>query len=86
MRTKIRNIGSDCGIILDRPMLDALNISPEAEVDIRVEKESLVVCPVRETQHNAVAEAFHRLLEHPEDILKGQDAYGVFKNLGRYFG
>ena len=85
MRTKLTNFGSDFGIILERPMLDALNIAPEAEVDIKIEKESLVVSPVRETQHNAVAEAFHHLCEHPEDILKGQ-VYGVFKNLGRYLG
>ena len=66
-------------------MLDALNIAPEAEVEIQIEKESLVVRPIREAQHNAVAEAFHHLCEHPEDILKGQ-VYGVFKNIGRYFG
>lgn len=70
MRTKITNMGSDCGIILERPLLDALNIAPESEVEIRIEREALVVRPIRDTQYNAVAEAFQQLVEHPEEITR----------------
>jgi len=69
MRTKITSIGSDCGIILERSILDALNIAPESEVEIRVEKDALIIRPIRDTHHNAVADAFQKLVDHPEEFI-----------------
>jgi len=47
MRKRLTKIGSSLGVIIDKPILDLLKITPETELDLETNGEDLVLRPVR---------------------------------------
>jgi antitoxin component of MazEF toxin-antitoxin module len=47
MRKKLVTIGSSMGLIIDKPILDLLKISPETEMEMETDGENLILRPVR---------------------------------------
>jgi antitoxin component of MazEF toxin-antitoxin module len=43
MRKQLRAVGNSTGLILDRPILELLGLSPDSEVELRVEGKELIV-------------------------------------------
>ncbi len=47
MRKKLVGVGSSLGLIIDKPILDLLKITPETELEVETDGENLVLRPVR---------------------------------------
>jgi antitoxin MazE len=43
MRKQLRAVGNSTGLILDRPILELLGLSPDSEVELRIEGKELIV-------------------------------------------
>jgi antitoxin MazE len=47
MTKRIRAIGNSAGIIIDKPILDLLRITPETDLELSTDGDRLVITPVR---------------------------------------
>ena len=61
-------IGNSLGIILDKAILDLLNIGRDTPLEIRTDGESLILRPVR-TASGAVSESAQRIMDAHADTL-----------------
>jgi antitoxin MazE len=43
----LQAVGNSSGIIIDKPILDLLRISPDTELDVSTDGERLIITPVR---------------------------------------
>jgi antitoxin component of MazEF toxin-antitoxin module len=50
---RLQAIGNSAGIIIDKPILDLLGITPETELDLKTDGERLIITPVREPAQRA---------------------------------
>lgn len=50
---RLQAIGNSAGIIIDKPILDLLRITPETELDLETDGERLIITPVREPAQRA---------------------------------
>ncbi|HEY8945003.1 MAG TPA: AbrB/MazE/SpoVT family DNA-binding domain-containing protein [Polyangiaceae bacterium] len=49
MLKRLQAIGNSSGLILDKPILELLKITPETELEISTDGERLIITPLRET-------------------------------------
>lgn len=73
MTKRIRAIGNSAGIIIDKPILELLKITPETELELSTDGERLIITPVRTAGNGrtALARAQKRVLrEHGETFRK----------------
>ena len=47
MTKRLQVIGSSAGIIIDKPILELLRITPETELDLETDGERLIITPLR---------------------------------------
>ena len=47
MRKRLTGIGSSLGVIIDKPILDLLKITPETELDLETNGQDVILRPVR---------------------------------------
>ncbi len=47
MTKRLQAVGNSSGIIIDKPILELLRITPETELEISTDGERLIVTPVR---------------------------------------
>lgn len=45
MRKKLVKLGKDFGIVIERPILELLDIPPDAELEVRTDGERLIIEP-----------------------------------------
>ncbi|HET9957094.1 MAG TPA: hypothetical protein VFQ61_21505 [Polyangiaceae bacterium] len=50
MAKRLQIIGNSAGIIIDKPILELLKITPETELELKTDGESVIITPVRTTQ------------------------------------
>ena len=70
MRKKLTAIGNSLGLVIERPILDLLNIDRDTELEIRTDGEGLTIRPIRshaERLRDAAERAFHT---HDETFRK----------------
>jgi antitoxin component of MazEF toxin-antitoxin module len=48
MGKRLQAIGNSAGIIIDKPILELLKITPETELELKTDGQSLIITPVRE--------------------------------------
>ena len=73
MAKKLQTIGPNVGIIIDKPMLDRLGITPETELDLSTDGERLIITPIRakEDRRRQLAAIQKRILQdHGETFRK----------------
>lgn len=63
-------IGNSLGIIIERPILDLLNIDRDTKLEVRTDGESLIIRPVREERRGRVKKAAQRLMDAHDDTLR----------------
>jgi antitoxin MazE len=76
MTKRIRAIGNSAGIIIDKPILDLLKITPDTELELSTDGERLVITPIRSpaARRAAIAKAQRR-------VVKDHDA--TFRKLAK---
>jgi antitoxin component of MazEF toxin-antitoxin module len=53
MGKRLQIIGNSAGIIIDKPILELLQITPETELELKTDGESVIITPVRKGQSRA---------------------------------
>jgi antitoxin component of MazEF toxin-antitoxin module len=77
MNKRLRAIGNSVGIIIDKPILELLKITPDTELELSTDGERLVITPIRtpaRSRKEAIAKAQNR-------VLKDHDA--TFRKLAK---
>jgi antitoxin MazE len=70
---RLRAIGNSAGIIIDKPILELLKITPETELELSTDGERLIITPVRapRARRTSLARAQQRVLRgHGETFRK----------------
>jgi antitoxin component of MazEF toxin-antitoxin module len=63
-------IGNSLGLIIERPILDLLNIDRDTKLEIRTDGEALIIRPVREDHRVRAQQATARLMDQHDDTLR----------------
>jgi len=61
MRKKLVTVGSSMGLIIDKPILELLKITPETEIEVETDGENLILRPVRFVSTDEGLAAYERI-------------------------
>ena len=71
MRKKLSAIGNSLGIVIEKPILELLEIDRETELDMSTDGDRLIISPVRKGKKRRVRGALQRALSaHDESLRK----------------
>ena len=72
MTKRLQAVGNSSGIIIDKPILELLRITPDTELDISTDGERLIVTPVRNDadRKRRLARAQQRTLKSHERTFR----------------
>lgn len=70
MQKTLSAIGNSLGLIIERPILDLLNIDKETKLEIRTDGESLIIRPVREDRHSRLLRATERMMDQHDSTFR----------------
>ena len=72
MRKRLSAIGNSLGIVIEKPILELLNIDRETELEMRTDGERLIIEPVRSgSRRERVNKAIeHVMSKHSETMKK----------------
>jgi antitoxin MazE len=76
MTKRLRAIGNSAGIIIDKPILELLKITPDTELDLSTDGERLIITPIRTPAARKAAPA-----RAQSRVLRGHDA--TFRKLAK---
>jgi antitoxin component of MazEF toxin-antitoxin module len=62
MRKKLSAIGNSLGIVIEKPILELLDIDRETELDMRTDGDRLIIEPIRGARRAKVKAAAQRAL------------------------
>ncbi len=63
-------IGNSLGLIIERPILDLLNIDRDTKLEVRTDGEALIIRPVRENHQTRIQQTTERLMDQHDDTLR----------------
>jgi antitoxin MazE len=70
MRKKLSAIGNSLGIVIEKPILELLDIDRETELDMRTDGERLIIEPVRSGKSAKVKSAVQRAMAAHDATLR----------------
>ena len=71
MRKKLSAIGNSLGIVIEKPILELLDITRDTELDLTTEGGKLIIAPVRKAMRDRVKAALDRAMDaHAESLRK----------------
>lgn len=70
MRKKLSAIGNSLGIVIEKPILELLEIDRETELDMRTDGERLIIEPVRGAKRARVKAAVQRAMRAHDTTLR----------------
>jgi len=70
MEKKLTAIGNSLGVIIERPILDLLNIDRDTVLEITTDGVGLFITPRRQVPASAIESSANRLSEIHRDTLK----------------
>lgn len=72
MIKRLQAVGNSSGVIIDKPILDLLKITPETELDISTDGERLIITPIRpeSSRKRRIARAQERTLAAHERTFR----------------
>ena len=71
MRKKLSAIGNSLGVVIEKPILELLDINRDTELDMRTDGQRLIIEPVRKSKRQRVRAALERaLVAHDESLRK----------------
>ena len=71
MRKKLSAIGNSLGIVIEKPILELLDISRDTELEMKTDGQRLIIEPVRKGKKRRVEAALeHALVAHDESLRK----------------
>jgi antitoxin MazE len=71
MTKRLQTIGNSAGIIIDRPILDLLGITPDTDLDLKTDGKRLIITPLVGERARRLAKVQARALRrHGETFRK----------------
>ena len=70
MRKKLSAIGNSLGIVIEKPILELLDIDRETELDMRTDGERLIIEPIRGAKRAKVKTAVQRAMAAHDATLR----------------
>ena len=70
MRKKLSAIGNSLGIVIEKPILELLDIDRETELELRTDGERLIIEPVRAAKRAKVKAAAQRAMAAHDATLR----------------
>jgi len=67
---KLTSIGNSLGLIIDRPILELLDIQKDTPLEVRTDGEALIIRPAREEHRARVRAATVRMMDRHDDALR----------------
>jgi antitoxin component of MazEF toxin-antitoxin module len=71
MRKKLSAIGNSLGIVIEKPILELLDITRETELEMTTEGGKLIIAPIRAPKRDRVKASLARAMDvHAESLKK----------------
>ena len=70
MRKKLSAIGNSLGIVIEKPILELLDIDRETELDMRTDGERLIIEPIRGAKRAKVKASVQRAMAAHDATLR----------------
>ena len=69
MRKKLTAIGNSLGLVIEKPILELLDIDRDTELEMRTDGKLLILEPVRQRRQK-IAEAAKRVMDAHDDTFR----------------
>jgi len=70
MRKKLTAIGNSLGIVIEKPILELLDIDRDTELDMKTDGDRLVLVPIRKGRRQRVKEAMDHVMDRHADTFR----------------
>ncbi len=70
MRKKLTAIGNSLGVVIEKPILELLDIDRETELEMRTDGERLIIEPIRRGKRTNVKAAVQRAMAAHDATLR----------------
>jgi antitoxin component of MazEF toxin-antitoxin module len=70
MRKKLTAIGNSLGIVIEKPILELLDIDRDTELDMKTDGEKLVLVPIRKGRKQRIKEAMDHVMARHADTFR----------------
>lgn len=70
MIKKLSAVGNSLGLIIERPILELLNIDKNTLLEVRTDGEALIIRPVKTTRKDRVRQSTKRMMAVHEETLR----------------
>lgn len=70
MQKTLSSIGNSLGLIIERPILELLNIDKETPLEIKTDGKALIITPIRDDRQERLAAITEKLINRHEKVLK----------------
>lgn len=70
MHKRLTAIGNSLGLIIEKPILELLDIDRETELEMKTDGESLIIRPVRARRRKKLAEMADRIMREHDDTFR----------------
>ena len=70
MRKRLSAIGNSLGIVIEKPILELLDIDRETELDMKTDGERLIIVPIRRAKKGKVKAAVERAMAAHDATLR----------------
>ena len=70
MVKKLTAIGNSLGVIIEKPILDLLDIDRDTDLEVKTDGEGLTITPIRESRSKRVRRSAARMMDAHDEVLK----------------
>lgn len=70
MIKKLTAIGNSLGLIIERPILDLLDIDKETQLEVRTDGETLIIRPLQSEHGDRVVKSAERMMNKHDETLR----------------
>lgn len=70
MVKRLTAIGNSLGVIIERPILELLDIDRSTDLEVKTDGEGLIIRPVRKSRREKVLDSANRMMEIHDETLK----------------
>jgi antitoxin component of MazEF toxin-antitoxin module len=70
MRKRLSAVGNSFGIIIERPILELLDIDRDTELDMSTDGERLIIEPIRRRRRRRVVDAAERAMAAHDETMR----------------
>ena len=70
MKKKLTAIGNSLGVVIERPILELLDIDGDTELEVKTDGEGLTIKPIRKSRQHRIRKSALRMMDVHDEVLK----------------